>query len=104
MLIDRTDEELNAEVDEYLRDLEHPLKDGLVAVRNAILLLVFHRGAKVRPDGDEFIFDDHKGLLKRITCDQATLTLADLDDVHAKLPASSTLSIAGCARRRGLDW
>lgn len=110
------------EVDEFLRELSHPLKDGIADVRAAILAsdeaitehikwnapsfryhgddrvtfrlqpgdrlqLVFHRGAKVRADSDEFAFEDGSGLLEWAARDRATLSLRDLDDVHAKLPA-----------------
>jgi hypothetical protein len=46
---------------------------------------VFHRGAKVRTD--ELVFEDESGLLKWVASDRATLTMSDLDDVGAKLPA-----------------
>lgn len=49
--------------------------------------LVFHRGAKVRSDSDEFSFEDDTGFLKWAAPDRATLTLSDLDEVRAKLPA-----------------
>jgi len=110
------------EVDEFLRELSHPLKEGVAELRDAILAsddaitehikwkapsfcyggddrvtfrlgpgdsvqLVFHRGAKVRADSDEFSFEDDTGLLKWAAPDRATLTLGDLEDVRAKLPA-----------------
>lgn len=111
-----------AEVAEFLSELSHPLKDGIMDVRAAILAsdeqitehikwnapsfcyqgddrvtfrlqpgdrlqLVFHRGAKVRADSDHFTFEDDTGLLDWASPDRATLTLRDMDDVHAKLPA-----------------
>lgn len=110
------------EVDEFLRELSHPLKEGVAELRDAALAsddgitehikwkapsfcyggddrvtfrlgpgervqLVFHRGAKVRSDSDEFSFEDDTGLLKWAAPDRATLTLSDLDEVRAKLPA-----------------
>lgn len=50
------------------------------------LQLIFHRGAKVRPAGDGFSFDDQTGLLQWASDDRAVLTLHDSDDVQAKLP------------------
>lgn len=113
---------MSTQVSEFLRELSHPLKDGILEVRAAILAsddgitehikwnapsfchhgedrvtfrlqpgdrlqLVFHRGAKVRADSDDFVFEDGTGLLEWASADRATLTLRDLDDVHAKLPA-----------------
>lgn len=109
------------EVAEFLGRLSHPLKDGIVSIRAAILAsdeeitehikwnapsfcyhgddrvtfrlgpgdrlqLVFHRGVKVRADSDDFAFEDGTGLLTWASGDRATVTLRDLDDVHAKLP------------------
>jgi hypothetical protein len=51
------------------------------------LQLVFHRGAKVRADGDAFAFEDGTGMLERAARDRATLSLRDVDDARAKLPA-----------------
>ncbi len=51
------------------------------------LQLVFHRGAKVRADSDDFVFEDGTGMLVWASGDRAILTLRDLDDVRAKLPA-----------------
>jgi hypothetical protein len=45
--------------------------------------LVFHRGAKVRPD-DGFVFVDPTGLLNWAAPDRATLTLRTLDEVRAR--------------------
>jgi hypothetical protein len=113
-------ENRSPEVEEYLRELSHPLKDGVVLLRDAILAsddavtehvkwnapsfcyggddritfrlrpgdrlqLVFHRGAKVRQDSDDFAFDDGDGLLAWASADRATLTLTDMDDVRARL-------------------
>ena len=44
--------------------------------------LIFHRGAKVRPD-DGFNFADDSGLLQWITNDRATVTLRSLAEVEA---------------------
>jgi len=109
------------EVAEFLRQLSHPLKDGIIELRAAILAsdeqiteqikwnapsfsyrgedrvtfrlqpgdrlqLVFHRGAKVRADADDFAFEDDTGLLEWASRDRATLALGDMADVHAKLP------------------
>jgi hypothetical protein len=110
------------DVTTFLLDLSHPLKDGVVALREAILAsddaisehikwnapsfryrgddrvtfrlrpadqvqLVFHRGAKVRADSEEFTFDDPESLLTWAARDRATLTLKTMDDVQEKLPA-----------------
>jgi hypothetical protein len=48
--------------------------------------LVFHRGAKVRADSNDFTFDDDTGLLEWAAPDRATVTLRDLDDAQEKLP------------------
>lgn len=109
------------EVAEFLVGLSHPLRDGIIELRAAILTsdeqitehikwkapsfcyhgddrvtfrlgpkdqlqLVFHRGAKVRADSDDFAFEDATGLLEWASADRATVTLSDLDDIDAKLP------------------
>jgi len=109
------------EVAEFLHELSHPLKDGIMDVRAAILAadeqisehikwnapsfcyrgddrvtfrlqpgdrlqLVFHRGAKVRSDSDEFAFEDDTELLSWATGDRATVTFRDMEDVQASLP------------------
>ena len=111
-----------SEVSDFLRDLSHSMKEGVITLRDAILAsdseitehikwnapsfcyrgddrvtfrlrpadqfqLVFHRGAKVRTGSDAFSFDHPDGLLDWATADRATLRLAGLDDVQAKLPA-----------------
>ena len=50
------------------------------------LQLVFHRGAKVRPDSDDFVFEDASGLLEWSTADRGTVALDELDDLDAELP------------------
>jgi hypothetical protein len=50
------------------------------------LQLVFHRGAKVRHDADDFAFEDPSGLLDWATRDRATVTLRGAEDLEAKLP------------------
>ena len=51
------------------------------------LQLVFHRGAKVRADSHDFVFEDDSGLLEWSTPDRGTVGLDELDDLEAKLPA-----------------
>ncbi len=46
------------------------------------VLLIFHRGAKARPD-DGFAFVDPTGLLTWAAKDRATLTLHTMAEVHA---------------------
>jgi hypothetical protein len=48
-----------------------------------LLQLVFHRGAKVRADSAEFVFEDGTGLLEWATTDRAVVTLKDQADVDA---------------------
>ena len=114
------------EVTDFLRELSHPMKQGVVTLRDAILAsddaitehikwnapsfcyrgddrvtfrlgpadrlrLVFHRGAKVRQDAHEFVFADSDGLLDWASSDRATLTLNELDEVQARLPAIVSL-------------
>ena len=45
------------------------------------LQLVFHRGAKRRPD-DKFTFADDSGLLRWVAADRATVTFQTLDEVE----------------------
>ena len=109
-------------VAEFMRELSHPLKAGIVDVRAAILAsdaaiteqvkwsapsfcyhgddrvtlrlqpgdrleLVLHRGAKKRDDAGELRFDDSAGLVEWAAPDRGIVSLRDLDDVRAKLPA-----------------
>jgi len=104
-------------VEAYLRDLEHPMKREIEAVRRIILgaderltehikwnapsfcvsgedrvtmnlrgkgtiLLVFHRGAKVKQD--RFEYQDDTGLLEWASPDRATVKLGDMKDVEEK--------------------
>lgn len=46
--------------------------------------LIFHRGAKVRGDSDEFVFEDSTGLLKWPAQDRAVVALQDMSDVEIK--------------------
>ena len=46
--------------------------------------LIFHRGAKVRADADEFRFEDPTGLLQWASPDRAILAVADAEDLKAK--------------------
>ena len=55
------------------------------------LQLIFHRGAKVRTDSDDFFFEDDTGLLDWITPDRAVLTLRNLEEVQAKQATILTL-------------
>ncbi len=50
------------------------------------LQLVLHRGAKVRPDGEEFTFADDAGLVEWITPDRGTVTLPPAE-LAARRPA-----------------
>jgi hypothetical protein len=107
----------NETVTDFLEDLDHPMKAGIMQLREAILaandqitehikwkapsfryggddrvtfnlrprdriMLVFHRGAKKRPD-DGFDVTDPTGLLTWAAPDRATLTLHSLDEVRA---------------------
>ena len=71
------------EVAEFLRGLAHVTFRLQPGDR---LQLVFHRGAKVRADSDDFTFEDDTGLLEWASPDRATLTLRDLEDAQKKLP------------------
>jgi hypothetical protein len=51
------------------------------------LQLIFHRGAKVRGDSEDFVFEDRTGLLKWVTNDRAVVTLQDMRDIEAKQAA-----------------
>lgn len=46
--------------------------------------LIFHRGARVRDDSDEFSFDDHTGLMTWPARDRGVVTLADLAEIEAR--------------------
>jgi hypothetical protein len=109
------------EVAEFLQELEHPMKDGILKLRDAILAsddqitdhikwnapsfcyhgddrvtfrlqpgdrlqLIFHRGARVRDDSADFVFEDATGLIEWSTPDRGTVTVSDLEDVDAELP------------------
>lgn len=50
------------------------------------ILLVFHRGAKVK-DSQNFAFEDRTGLLKWVAPDRATVTIQDKQDLEAKKEA-----------------
>jgi hypothetical protein len=49
--------------------------------------LVFHRGAKVKSDAGDFVFDDGTGLLRWVANDRAVVGLRDVKDAEAKQPA-----------------
>jgi hypothetical protein len=49
--------------------------------------LIFHRGAKVRSDSEDFTFDDPTGLLKWAAKDRAVVTFLDLAEVEANKAA-----------------
>jgi hypothetical protein len=103
----------SADVEQYLDDLHHPLKDGVLTLRAAILAcnpdltehvkwnapsfcldgedrvtfrlqprgklqLIFHRGAAVRTDTAEFVFEDPTGLLTWLAPDRAVIDFPDL--------------------------
>jgi hypothetical protein len=46
--------------------------------------LIFHRGAKVRTDVDDFSFDDSTGLIKWVTKDRGVVTFKDKNDLEKK--------------------
>lgn len=115
------------QVAEYFAALDHPLKDVLLRVREAILsadgdltehikwkapsfchsgddrvtfnlyrdgslLLIFHRGAKVKDvKGNRRLIDDPTGLLEWLADDRASLKIKDADDLDAKKDAIQTL-------------
>lgn len=115
------------QVAEYFAALDHPLKDVLLRVREAILstdgdltehikwkspsfchsgddrvtfnlyrdgslLLIFHRGAKVKDvKGNGRLIDDQTGLLEWLADDRASLKIKDADDLDAKKDAIQTL-------------
>ena len=49
--------------------------------------LIFHRGAKVRSDSEDFAFEDNTGLLRWITNDRGVVTLDDMRDVETRQTA-----------------
>ena len=110
------------EVDEFLDNLSHPLREGVIAMRAAILAsdeqitehikwnapsfcyrgddrvtfrlhpanrfqIVFHRGATVREDSGDFVFEDDSGLLRWVADDRATVTFEDMAEIDAKQAA-----------------
>lgn len=103
----------SADVEQYLTDLQHPLKEGILQLRAAILAsdlaitehvkwnapsfcyggqdrvtfrlqprgrlqLIFHRGAKVRADTADFVFEDPSGLMTWLAPDRAVIDFPDL--------------------------
>lgn len=59
---------------------------------NGELLLVFHRGAKVKDrKGEGRLIDDKTGLLKWITDDRATIAISDQDDLNKMKAGFKTL-------------
>lgn len=54
------------------------------------IVLVFHRGAKVK-DTQDFVFKDDTGLLEWVTADRALITLRDMPEIEAKQAALSRL-------------
>ena len=53
----------------------HPAKD---------IQLIFHRGAKVRTDVDNFSFEDSASLIKWITKDRGTVTFKNKAEIEAR--------------------
>lgn len=49
--------------------------------------LIFHRGAKVRSDSQDFTFDDPTGLLKWVAKDRAVVTFDSVADVEVRKAA-----------------
>ena len=48
------------------------------------VMLVFHRGSKVKADAGDFAFDDETGLLRWVAKDRAVVALRDAKDAEAK--------------------
>jgi hypothetical protein len=106
----------SADVEQYLTVLQHPLKEGVLRLRAAILAsvpaitehvkwnapsfcyagedrvtfrlqprgrlqLIFHRGAKVRADTADFVFEDPSGLMTWPAPDRAVIDFPDLGAV-----------------------
>ncbi|HYG37014.1 MAG TPA: DUF1801 domain-containing protein [Cytophagales bacterium] len=46
--------------------------------------LVFHRGAKVRTDTKDFLFDDPTGLLKWLAKDRGVVTFQDMSEITSR--------------------
>ena len=63
------------------------------------LEVIFHRGAKARPD-PSFRFDDPHGLLTFAAPDRAWVALRDADDTEARLPALVEVARAWLAATR----
>ena len=60
--------------------------------RDGSLLLIFHRGAKVKDvKGNRRLIDDPTGLLEWLADDRASLKIKDADDLDAKKDAIQTL-------------
>jgi hypothetical protein len=53
--------------------------------------IVFHTGAKVKPDAAPIKIDDPSGLLKWVTKDRCLATFNDMDDVRAKREALAAI-------------
>jgi hypothetical protein len=51
------------------------------------VVLVFHRGVRVRPDAERFTFDDPTGLLTWPAPDRGVLTFTDAAQLDAAVPA-----------------
>jgi uncharacterized protein YdhG (YjbR/CyaY superfamily) len=119
----------SADVVAYLRDLKHPLKKEIEAVRRIMLgvspligeaikwnapsfrteneffatfnmrakesvQLIFHLGAKVRPDLKPLKIADPKGLMKRLGKDRALVTLGAGRDIPANRAALEAIARA----------
>jgi hypothetical protein len=41
--------------------------------------LIFHRGAKVKSDAADFVFEDNTGLLRWVAADRAVVALGDAE-------------------------
>ena len=125
----RAARQTDAEVMALLRDLKHPLKKEIEAVRRIILgaspaisegvkwkapsfrtekeffatfnlrakdgvQLIFHLGAKVRPDLKAFKIADPKGLMRWLGKDRALVTLGAGRDIPANRPALEAIVLA----------
>ncbi|MFF3671821.1 DUF1801 domain-containing protein [Microtetraspora malaysiensis] len=55
------------------------------------LQLVFHRGAKVRPDSAEFTFEDPSGLMTWLAPDRGVVGFSDLETIRSQEAAVVSL-------------
>lgn len=60
--------------------------------KNDCIVIVFHRGAKVK-DSKDFVFKDSTGLLEWVATDRALVTFRDTKDIQDKKEALKNLVI-----------